>query len=60
MSGERDKLRTDILDANERASLLAQEIDDHHARLEESSHQQIRYRKLGYVLITSRNFLSCI
>ncbi|XP_069682970.1 ninein homolog isoform X3 [Periplaneta americana] len=42
MSGERDKLRADIMDANQRASLLAQEIDDHHARLEKSSQLQVK------------------
>ncbi|XP_068085274.1 ninein homolog [Anabrus simplex] len=42
MSAERDKLRGDIADANERASLLAQEVDDHHARLEESTQMQVK------------------
>lgn len=42
MSGERDKLRADIMDANQRASLLAQEVDDHHARLEKSSQLQVK------------------
>nr|CAD7259826.1 unnamed protein product [Timema shepardi] len=39
---ERDKLRADILEANQRASLLAQEVDDHHARLEKSTQTQVR------------------
>lgn len=42
MTGERDKLRADIMDANQRASLLAQEVDDHHARLEKSSQLQVK------------------
>ncbi|XP_049835606.1 blastoderm-specific protein 25D isoform X7 [Schistocerca gregaria] len=42
LRGERDKLRADILDANERASLLAQEVDDSHARLEQSSQMQVK------------------
>jgi ninein len=42
MTGERDKLRADILDANERASLLAQEVDDHHAQLEKYSQLQVK------------------
>lgn len=42
MSGERDKLRADMMDANQRASLLAQEVDDHHARLEKSSQLQVK------------------
>ncbi|PSN57236.1 hypothetical protein C0J52_05004 [Blattella germanica] len=42
MSAERDKLKADIMDANQRASLLAQEIDDHHARLEKSSQLQVK------------------
>ncbi|KAI4478785.1 hypothetical protein M0804_011531 [Polistes exclamans] len=35
ITGERDKLRVDIIEANERANSLAQEIDDHHFRQEE-------------------------
>nr|CAD7202232.1 unnamed protein product [Timema douglasi] len=42
MRAERDKLRADILEANQRASLLAQEVDDHHARLEKSTQTQVR------------------
>lgn len=42
MVGERDKLRQDLAEANERASLLAQEVDDRHARLEENTQQQAR------------------
>lgn len=38
---ERDKLRGDVADANTRASLLAQEVDDHHAKLEKSSQAKI-------------------
>ncbi|XP_037870325.1 blastoderm-specific protein 25D [Bombyx mori] len=33
-AAERDKLRADVADANARARLLAQEIDENHARLE--------------------------
>lgn len=35
VSGEKEKLRTDIIEANERANTLAQEIDEQHARQEE-------------------------
>lgn len=42
MIGERDKLRNDLAEANERASLLAQEIDDRHARMEKASQMQIK------------------
>ncbi|XP_015186870.1 PREDICTED: ninein [Polistes dominula] len=35
ITGERDKLRVDLIEANERANSLAQEIDDHHFRQEE-------------------------
>ncbi|GLV41936.1 Ninein [Carabus blaptoides fortunei] len=42
VSAERDKLRTDIADANHRASLLAQEVDDNHAKMEKSTQNQVR------------------
>lgn len=35
INGEKEKLRTDILEANERANVLAQEIDEQHTRQEE-------------------------
>lgn len=35
INGEKEKLRTDIIEANERANTLAQEIDEQHARQEE-------------------------
>ncbi|XP_059473957.1 blastoderm-specific protein 25D isoform X2 [Neocloeon triangulifer] len=43
---ERNKLKQDLAEANERASLLAQEVDDRHARLEDSYKQQIRALEL--------------
>ncbi|XP_071454569.1 ninein-like protein isoform X2 [Hetaerina americana] len=42
MQHERDKLQMDLSEANHRASLLAQEVDDHHARLEKSSQLQVK------------------
>ncbi|XP_063240815.1 ninein-like protein isoform X2 [Bacillus rossius redtenbacheri] len=42
VTAERDKLRADIVEANERAALLAQEVDDHHARLQEAARLQVR------------------
>ncbi|KAG8232586.1 hypothetical protein J437_LFUL012962, partial [Ladona fulva] len=42
MKHERDKLQMDLTEANHRASLLAQEVDDHHARLEKSSQLQVK------------------
>lgn len=42
MSCERDKLRNDLAEANYRASLLAQEIDDHHSKLEKVSQNQFK------------------
>lgn len=40
---ERDKLRLDVSEANQRSLLLAQEIDDQNARLEKSSQVKFRY-----------------
>lgn len=42
MQCERNKLRNDLLVANERASLLAQEVDDNHARMENSVQQKLK------------------
>lgn len=41
MSIEREKLLHNVADANTRASLLAQEVDDYHIKLEESSQNKI-------------------
>ncbi|XP_046466245.1 ninein homolog isoform X1 [Neodiprion pinetum] len=46
LSGERDKLRGDIAEANQRATLLAQEVDEHHICLEKSSQNQIKQLEL--------------
>lgn len=42
MSCERDKLRNDLSEANYRASLLAQEIDEHHSKMEKVSQNQFK------------------
>uniref|UniRef100_A0A6V7JX67 EF-hand domain-containing protein n=1 Tax=Bracon brevicornis TaxID=1563983 RepID=A0A6V7JX67_9HYME len=42
LRAERDKLRGDVTEANERASLLAQEIDENHMKLEKSRQEQIK------------------
>jgi len=39
---ERDKLRQDLLDANQRSELLAQEIDEQHARQEKESREEVQ------------------
>ena len=39
---ERDKLRTDLNESNQRSIVLAQEIDDQNARMEKLAHQKIR------------------
>lgn len=42
MEHSQDKLYADLNAANERATLLAQEVDDHHARMEKATQQQIK------------------
>ncbi|XP_046664014.1 blastoderm-specific protein 25D [Homalodisca vitripennis] len=42
MTGERDKLHSDLAEANQRATLLAHEVDDRHARMERASQMQIK------------------
>ena len=39
---ERDKLRQDLVDANQRSELLAQEIDEQHARREKEGLEQVQ------------------
>ncbi|XP_014251908.1 blastoderm-specific protein 25D isoform X3 [Cimex lectularius] len=41
VTAERDKLKADLADANHRATILAQEIDEHHARIEKASRNKI-------------------
>jgi ninein len=39
---ERDKLRNDLTDANNRAAVLAQEVDEHHARIEKATRNKVK------------------
>lgn len=42
MCAEREKLKCDVIEANNRATLLAQEVDDNHARMERNTQNQVR------------------
>lgn len=42
VKAEREKLRTDVSEANKRAALLALEVDDNHARMEKNVAQQMK------------------
>lgn len=42
MNAEREKLRCDIAEANYRSSLLAQEIDENHAKMEKNTQKQVK------------------
>ena len=42
MHAEREKLRCDVTEANNRASLLAQEVDDNHAKMERNTQKQVK------------------
>lgn len=42
MHAEREKLKCDVTEANNRATLLAQEVDDNHTRMEQSAQNQVR------------------
>ncbi|XP_045107729.1 ninein-like [Portunus trituberculatus] len=46
--GERDKLKQDLGEANQRVSLLAQDLDDHNARMEAASHLQLQELERQY------------
>lgn len=43
MSGENEKLKADVSEANHRSQLLAQEVDDHHTRLEAATARRVKY-----------------
>lgn len=42
MCAEREKLKCDVAEANNRATLLAQEVDDNHARMERNTQNQVK------------------
>lgn len=42
MHAEREKLKGDVLEANNRATMLAQEVDDNHARMELNTQNQVK------------------
>ncbi|EEB18770.1 blastoderm specific protein 25D, putative [Pediculus humanus corporis] len=42
VNAEKEKLRNDVTEANQRALLLAQEVDEHHSKLEHSTQQQVK------------------
>ncbi|XP_063844926.1 ninein-like protein isoform X4 [Scylla paramamosain] len=46
--GERDKLKQDLGEANQRVALLAQDLDDHNARMEAASHLQLQELERQY------------
>ncbi|KAF8786194.1 Ninein like protein [Argiope bruennichi] len=48
MQRERNKLRVSVEEANSRAALLAQEVDDNHARLESSLHNKLLLMEKKY------------
>ncbi|GFY34078.1 ninein-like protein [Trichonephila clavipes] len=48
MQRERNKLRVNIEEANSRAALLAQEVDDNHAKLENSLHKKLLLMEKKY------------
>lgn len=42
MQAEREKLKSDVIEANNRATLLAQEVDDNHLRMEQNTLNQVK------------------
>ncbi|CAG9815388.1 unnamed protein product [Phaedon cochleariae] len=42
MQAEREKLKYDVSEANNRATLLAQEVDDNHSRMEQNTLNQVK------------------
>lgn len=52
MKAEKEKMRMDVLEANERANLLAQEIDEHQAQLEKTKESLQKQSQQRYAEIT--------
>lgn len=52
MKVEREKMRIDMLEANERTNLLAQEIDEYHVQLEKTKKNLQRQNEQRYAEIT--------
>lgn len=52
IKAEKEKMRNDMLEANERANLLAQEIDEHHAQLERTKESLQKQSQQRYAEIT--------
>lgn len=52
MKVEREKMRIDMLEANERANLLAQEIDEYHTQLEKTKKDLQKQSEQRYAEIT--------
>lgn len=48
LNSEREKLKYDVDTANNRAAMLAQEVDENHMRLEKSSADKIAYEHYYY------------
>jgi len=48
MECERDKLKSDVLEAHQRSSLLAQEVDEQNSRLEKNSQMLIQKLESKY------------
>lgn len=42
MHAEREKLKCDVLEANNRATMLAQEVDENHAKMERNTQNQVK------------------
>ncbi|XP_050310369.1 ninein isoform X2 [Anthonomus grandis grandis] len=45
LQAEREKLRLDVSEANNRATMLAQEVDDNHVRMEQNTLNQVKLLK---------------
>lgn len=42
LNAERDKLKADVNDANYRADILTQEVDDNHAKIEKATNEKVK------------------
>lgn len=59
-AAERDKLRGDVTEANKRASLLAQEVDESHARIESELKANVRRAELRQAETARQAAAECV
>ncbi|KAL1491895.1 hypothetical protein ABEB36_012417 [Hypothenemus hampei] len=59
LQAEREKLKLDVTEANNRATLLAQEVDDNHTRMEQNTVNQVKLLEQRHADMLKEITLQC-